>query len=196
MIQMTRLIRLIRGLFFIGLLTGLTACATQATETQRYQLPTTSLNTATEIKDRSVLLLAPVALSELLYQPGIVMQTDDIILYPAQQHIWASDLQQQITLGLQRRLQQRLVDHLVVLSNKTYDKQIQIRLEAFQGHYDGVALMEGQWQLLSSEGQLEINSGIELTTTLSQDGYAALVRALGVNLDKLADQIAQRMNAN
>jgi len=189
---------MIRRLFISSLFICLAACAGTAPEVQRYQLPSTALTDRSERVQQPVILLAPVVLSELLYQPGIVMQLDDITLHPARQHVWANDLQQQLTLGLQRRLQQRLDNHLVLVDRlsgqNTADKQLRIRLDAFQGHYEGFALTEGQWQLLDRDGALEKNASIQLQTVLNEDGYAALVRALGNNLDQLADQIAQQLN--
>lgn len=189
---------MIRRLLISSVFISLAACAGTSPDVQRYQLPTAALSDRSEQVQRPVILLAPVALSELLYQPGIVMQIDDITLHPARHHVWANDLQQQLTLGLQRRLQHRLDNHLVLVNRlsgqHTADKHLSIRLDAFQGHYEGFALTEGQWQLLSRDGALERNATIQLQTELNSDGYAALVRALGNNLDQLADQIAQQLN--
>lgn len=188
---------MIRRLLIISMFMTLAACASTSPEVQRYQLPSYPLSDGAEQVKRPIIVLAPVELSELLYQPGIVMQLDDITLHPAQQHVWANDLQQQLTLGLQRRLQQRAETHLILVNNvsgQKGDKQLNIRLDAFQGHYEGYALTEGQWQLRDKDGNLAVNASIALQTVLNADGYAALVRALGNNLDQLADQIARQLN--
>lgn len=188
---------MIRRFMISSLFICLAACAGNTAEVQRYQLPSAALSDRSENLESTVILLAPVALSELLYQPGIVMQLDDITLHAARQHVWANDLQQQLTLGLQRRLQKRLEQHLVLVNRlsgqQSAEKQLNIRLDAFQGHYEGFALTEGQWQLLDQQGGLEKHANIQLQTTLNADGYAALVRALGDNLDRLADQIAVQL---
>lgn len=190
---------MIRHVLLICLVMGLAGCASKAVDIQRYQLPSTSLATLPDVS-APLMILETVELGELLHQHGIVMQTDDITLHAARRHVWASDLDQQLTLGLQRRLQQHLPSHLILLNSQSTQTgkapKIRLKLDTFQGHYEGYALTEGQWQLVTAEGELQANSTLEFRTELSEDGYGALVRALGKNLDQMAEQIAGQVQKN
>jgi uncharacterized lipoprotein YmbA len=63
-------------------------------------------------------------------------------------------------------------------------------IEQFHGHFTGKAVTSGQWRLQDSKGNMLLISPFTIETPLASDGYPALVRALGSNLDKLAEKLA------
>ena len=67
---------------------------------------------------------------------------------------------------------------------------LQLDIEQFHGHFTGKAVTSGQWRLRDHTGELIVISPFHIETTLAADGYPALVRALGSNLDKLAEKLA------
>lgn len=179
------------------LLLMLTACATQSVKTERYSLPESTIPVSqATLNAEQVLIIGSIRLAEFLDSDRIVLQLDDITLHQARENLWAENLAQQIRRGLRNRLSSHLPETLVLSDSRGVKQQtwqLQLEIEQFQGHYQGMALTSGQWQLLDSQGNLLAMAPFSIETTLASDGYPALVRALGSNLDKLAEQLASQI---
>lgn len=184
---------------FVGFLLvfSLVACATKPVNTQRYTLPDNTQATSQVSADaEQVLVIGSIGLTEFLDSDRIVQQLDDITLHQARENLWAENLAQQIRRGLRSRLSSKLPDILVVSDSRGLKQDawnLQLDIEQFQGHFSGKALTSGQWQLQDSQGNLIAINSFNIETTLTTDGYPALVRALGNNLDKLAEQLASQI---
>lgn len=175
--------------------------------TERYSLPETSApetsapetsaqptaNAATQ-----TLVLNRIQLADYLDTDRIVVQLDDITLRPARDHLWVDNLSQELRRGLRTRLASRLKQTSVVdpqpglpVSART----LNITIDQFHGQMQGYAVLSGQWQL-SGAGQPLPSQAFKFTTPLAENGYPALVRALGQDLDLLCDQIASQWPAS
>jgi|SRR5690554_1894360 len=181
-------------LFGLLLALSLTACAGKSVNIQRYNLPeSTAATSLPSANAEQVLVIGAIHLAEFLDSESIVLQLDDITLHQAREHLWAENLSQQLRRGLRSRLSSRLPNILVVADGRGLKQDawnLQLEIEQFQGHFAGKALTSGQWQLHDSKGKLVFIAPFKMETTLNSDGYPALVRALGNNLDKLAEQLA------
>lgn len=181
-----------RPLLLIALLLslGLGGCAGKVTPSARYVLPaaTPEIPNAAE----ATLALGRLRLAHYLDVEGIVMQLDDIELREARDHRWAEGLDQQLRRNLQAHLSQDLPAWRVVQGSAgdTDAYTLHISIDQFQGRYDGYALAGGQWQLRSAGGKLVHMASFTTRTALEQDGYPALVRALGQSLEQAAGEIA------
>jgi len=186
-----------KSLFSFLLVISLAACATKPANTQRFTLPeNTQALTQVSANAEQILVIGSIDLAEFLDSDRIVLQLDDITLHQARENLWAENLAQQIRRGLRSRLSSKLSNTLVVADSRGLKQDawnLQLDIEQFQGHYDGKAITSGQWQLQDSQGNLLVIAPFNLETTLAADGYPALVRALGKNLDKLAEQLATRI---
>lgn len=176
---------------------SLVACASKPVNTQKFTLPDNSqATTQVSANTDKVLVIGSIKLAEFLDSERIVLQLDDITLHQAKENLWAENLEQQIRRGLRSRLSSQLPETLVVSDNRGLKQPswtLQLDIEQFQGHFAGMSITSGQWQLLDAHGNLITMSPFTIETTLTADGYPALVRALGNNLDKLAEKIANEI---
>lgn len=188
---------LILSLLLGPLLLGLSGCAGSNAAPASYLLPSTA--PTQQYPHALAITVAPVGIAGHLDSDGIVMQLNDIEVYQARQHLWAEDLGKQLQQQLQQRLTLSLPQAQVVNKGQPIldgvpVKDIRIQVSRFQGHHDGMALAEGQWQLLDGSGRLLKQAGFRVEQPLTDDGYPALVRALATAWDRVADQLAAEIN--
>ncbi|HEY0907147.1 MAG TPA: PqiC family protein [Methylophilus sp.] len=173
---------------------SLSACLSvhKPVQAARYSLPETPAQQARQPSAR-LLVLAPVKLADYLDSDRIVLQLDEVTLRPTRDHLWADSLSQQLDRALHDRLSQRLPGFQVTrLSAKNLSAPIlRIRIDQFQGHTQGYAVLSGEWQLDPQQA----GRPFRFNTPLTENGYPALVRALGHTLDQLADSIAQSLQS-
>lgn len=187
------------ALVALALLVG---CAGQSTEFHRYTLPLADQRTAAAEPGVSLPDSAPtvavssVRLADYLDGQGVVYQTSDIEVNEAQANLWADSLSAQLTRSLQRTLSDRLKDHRVLgetLSGDRADTGVRITLSRFQGRYDGMAVLAGQYQLRNAGGDLLTQQPFEIERPLDDDGYPALVRTLSQGWENVGEQIADEI---
>lgn len=172
----------------------LSACASSSPPANRYVLPGGELSSSPSDPEGIVEVTAP-RLPHYLDVEGIVMQTDDITLHEANGHQWAEAIGRQLERGLRARLSAALPAWRVVRDASGDEQAITLRLEVyqFQGRHDGLAIASGQWQLLNHQGDVLAMETFHADTPLAEDGYPALVRALGKSWDRVGDQIARAL---
>lgn len=172
-------------------------------KSERYSLPEVatspkSAQSATSPQQVQIqtLILNRIQLADYLDTDRIVVQVDDVTLYPARDHLWVDNLSQELQRGLRNRLSSRLKNTTIVdplpgapLSTPS----LQLTIDQFHGSMLGFAVLSGQWQLLSADRKPLQSQSFKFSTPLTESGYAALVRALGSNLDLLSDQIAGQL---
>ncbi|RDB42240.1 hypothetical protein DU490_14145 [Halomonas sp. DQ26W] len=186
--------RILLGLFTLAMLLGLSGCATSSAPANRFMLPDSEAARSASPDVEQVLLVRTPRLAHYLDVDGIVLQLDDISLNAARQHLWAEPLGRQLERGMRARLSERLVDTRVLRDEGGHRGPnallLRIEVDSFQGRYDGLAVASGQWQLLAADGELVAMDNFRVETELDDDGYPALVRALGRSWDQVADQVA------
>ncbi|QOR38725.1 hypothetical protein HNO52_09530 [Billgrantia diversa] len=174
----------------------LAGCASSTTPANRYILP----DSVTSLSDRShsgehLLIVQPLRLSHYLDEDGIVLQLDDITLNAARNHLWAEPLARQLERGLRERLAERLPDTRIMRDESSLGRseaqRLRLEVDRFHGRHDGLAIASGRWQLLAPDGRLLAMQRFHTETQLDDDGYPALVRALGSSWDRVAEEIAE-----
>ncbi|WP_040481408.1 PqiC family protein [Vreelandella boliviensis] len=167
------------------------ACASSVTPPARYMLPS-DLLASTPNQPEGTLIVSPPRLAHYLDVDGIVMQLDDITLNAAREHQWAEGLGRQLERRLRANLSQALPTLRVMRAEGKQANALTLRLniDQFQGRFDGVAVASGQWQLLNDAGELLEMENFYAETTLAEDGYPALVRALSDSWDQAVELIA------
>ncbi|AJC66714.1 membrane integrity-associated transporter subunit PqiC [Dickeya zeae] len=167
-----------------------------------YQLPATTQGTTQGTASLSVtpadsrqLWVAPVVLSDSLAGNGIVFQTSAVRYTIATNNLWASPLDQQLQQALASSLRTRLPGWNVVTNGvaSAAASSLQINVTAFQGRFDGKAVIQGDWVLRSNKRIVTQPFSLEVSQT--EDGYDALVAALGKGWQQVAEQISQRLLA-
>lgn len=184
----------LKVLTLVSLSLVLTACASSVTPPARYMLPATPMTSAPTQTQGTLQLRSP-RLAHYLDVDGIVMQLDDITLNEAREHQWAESIGRQLERSLRSRLAQQLPLIQVVRDDGsgTNALTLAIEIDQFQGRHDGLAVTSGQWQLRDANNQLLALKSFTAETELNEDGYPALVRALGSSWESVALQIANQI---
>lgn len=171
------------------------ACASSVSPPARYMLPSGPLASTPNQPEGTLIMNSP-RLAHYLDVDGIVMQLDDITLNAAREHQWAEGLGRQLERRLRANLSQALPTFRVMRAEGEQANALTLRLnvDQFQGRFDGVAVASGQWQLLNDAGELLEMENFYAETTLAEDGYPALVRALSESWDQAAELIATQIS--
>ena len=125
-----------------------------------------------------VLVVDRVVLPEYLNDLGIAFQPDDVRIVTANQARWAEALDKQLTRSLVQSLSQQL-ERVQVLDGGSAGSQVwylHLDVSAFQGRFDGQAVIAGRWIL--QRGEQAYSQSFQRLVPLPDDGYPALVRAL------------------
>ncbi|WP_163648829.1 ABC-type transport auxiliary lipoprotein family protein [Modicisalibacter sp. 'Wilcox'] len=162
--------------------------------TERYLLPAGDTTTSSAVRGPAehTLVIDDVRVARYLDDAGIVLQTDPLRLQAAGRHQWAEPLDRQLARTLRQRLS-RALPGTRVLGGTGPDTawHLSVEVEQFQGRYDGRAIAGGLWQLRDGQGELRRQSSFQASEVLEQDGYPALVKALGKSWNSVAEQIAE-----
>jgi uncharacterized lipoprotein YmbA len=133
---------------------------------------------------RQLLRVERVALASYLDGEGIVMQTSEVAIRAARNHLWADDLAAQLHRDLMGRLAEQL-DGVRVLGPDQRVRgpgrevmELTVTLDRFQGRFDGYAVVGGKWQLLDDQGEVRAGQRFRRERPLERDGYPALVSSL------------------
>lgn len=190
----------IRLAMVVALAFSLSACfkSNPPVQTARYSLPEVTAP-AQASQTTHTLVLNRIQLADYLDTDRIVVQLDDITLHPARDHLWVDNLSQELRRGLRTRLASRLKNTAVVdpqpgLASSA--RSLNITIDQFHGQMQGYAVISGQWQLSGTGQAASPGQTFKFSTALAENGYPALVRALGQDLDLLCDQIANQWPAS
>ena len=172
----------------------LTACASSVSPPSRYMLPAISPSVTSASPQTHIQIPLP-RLAHYLDVDGIVFQLDDIEMREAREHQWADTLANQLERNLRGNLAQTLPSVRFSRADGLSDGALSLYLDVdeFQGRHDGYAVTSGQWQLRDSKNILLYLGSFHARTALSDDGYPALVRALGQSWSDVAQDIAQTL---
>ena len=167
-------------------------------KTERYSLPEVTTPQAATTQTPTLtrtLTLGRLQLADYLDTDRIIIQTDDITMQPARDHLWVDNLSQELRRGLRARLASRLGNTLVVdpQPGLRAANTLHLTIEQFHGQMRGYAVISGQWQLISANQVPGPSRAFKFSTPLAENGYPALVRALGQDLDLLSEQIASQL---
>lgn len=132
-----------------------------------------------------------VALADYLSNSGIVFQTSEVRYTIANNNQWASPLDQQLQQALVASLRGGLPGWSIG-TQQTGSEQasLQVRVSAFQGRYDGKAVIRGEWTLRNQERIVTRPFQVEVAQT--DDGYDALVQALSQGWRQVSHDIARQ----
>ncbi|WP_192458616.1 membrane integrity-associated transporter subunit PqiC [Musicola keenii] len=161
-----------------------------------YQLPavTSSSAVVSQTAGRQ-LLVAPVTLTDALAGNGIVFQTSDVRYTLTTQNQWASPLDQQLQLALLTTLRSGLPGWDVTTSGAgATPVTLQVNVTAFQGRFDGRAIVRGEWVLRDKSRVVTQPFNVEVS--LREDGYDALVKALAQGWQQVSLSLAHQVAAS
>ena len=140
-----------------------------------------------------VLVVDRVLLPEYLNDLGIAFQQDDVQVVTANQARWAEALDKQLTRSLVQSLSRQLQQVQVLESDGVNDDSwhLAVDITAFQGRFDGQAIVAGRWVLRRHEAIY--SQSFQKLIPLGEDGYPALVRALREGWQTEVKQLGQEL---
>ena len=173
-------------------------CASKTVQTSSYMLPTSPPEQ--RYSSALAVAIAPIRLTGLLNNQGIVMELNDIEVHQARQHLWAEGIGVQLQQQLQQYLSLSLPQAQIVAKGQPLkaglpQREVRISVTGFQGSYNGSAIAQGQWLLLDENGQLLKQKNFRIEQPLAADGYPALVRTLGEAWDQVSEELAAALAA-
>ncbi|MGO1343761.1 PqiC family protein [Chromohalobacter japonicus] len=176
----------------------LVGCAGQSIDESRYTLPSETQNVDVASDFKGSVSLAPPRMSSYLKDDGIVMQLDDIRIHQARHHLWAEPLDRQLQERMRQHLSQALPNADVLRSGQSSEAStpalhVQLDVDRFQGRDDGMAVVDGQWRIRDDNDRTLSRESFEIERPLEDDGYPALVRALGSAWDTLGDRLVDAL---
>ncbi|MBT0730648.1 membrane integrity-associated transporter subunit PqiC [Rosenbergiella nectarea] len=176
----------------------LTACSSSES-TKYYQLTTpqgaASVATSTTAfgQQPKHLWVQSINLPDALANTGIAFQTSEVEYRLAEKNLWASPLDQQLQQTLITNLSNLMPNWLVTNTSLKGDTDsLAITVTAFQGRWDGHALVKGYW--LYQHQDEAVRRPFERIVPLNDDGYPALVQALSQAWYQEAQQLASQIN--
>ncbi len=180
---------------FLSMLIG---CAGQGIDQSRYTLPSEKHNIDVAGDFQGSVSLAPPRMSSYLEDDGIVMQLNDIRIHQARHHLWAEPLDRQLQERMRQHLSQALPNADVLRRSQAAEApspalHVQLDVESFQGRDDGMAVVGGQWRIRDDNDRTLSRETFEIERPLEDDGYPALVRALGSAWDTLGDRLVDAL---
>jgi len=179
------------GLLWNGLLVLMAGAALTAgcagdpnAPTSRYLVVSDGAPEAAQPSARAVLRVKRPDLAPYLRGEGIVLQTSSNTIREARNHLWAEDLASQLGRDLRHRLASELAGRRVIGPGERAPAKgddsvvLSVTVDAFQGHFEGYAVVAGDWRLADADGEQLASGRFRETRPLSADGYNALVESL------------------
>ena len=167
----------------------LAGCSSSQQPLSYYQLPAAPLYSKQDVTLAQELYVEPVQLASFLNGRGLVLQQSDVELVVARQHLWAEPLTQQLQRQLTDRLAPQLTDYVAVLQPGSNTVRVALQLDGFHALAEGYAIVSGRFAVSAQPGSQPFNIRI----ALADDGYPALVQALGQAVQQLSQQIAAQL---
>lgn len=177
-------------IFIIAL--SVAACSSKVTPTG-YRLPEANPVEYRANGSTGQIYLAPVTLTDMLGGRGIVYQINEVEYSVAKNNLWIEPLSVQLQESMSAHLRRLMPEKVILTTNKMSDAtRINIALTAFNGRYDGKAVVRGVFYIINPAGLHTVRAfNYELEQT--EDGYSALVDALGGAWARLAGDIAAEL---
>ncbi|WAH53394.1 membrane integrity-associated transporter subunit PqiC [Pseudescherichia vulneris] len=188
-----------KGIMAIAVLL-LSACSSGNEEPRYYQLPSSpqpatvsaGMMDASTRQGQRQLWIEQVSVPDYLAGNGVVYQTSDVEYDIANNNLWASPLDQQLRTSLVANLSRDLPGWVVASQPMGSEQDtLNVTVTGFHGRYDGHVIVSGEW-LLNHQGTL-IKRPFYVEMTQSQDGYDAMVKALGVAWAQQASNMAREI---
>jgi uncharacterized lipoprotein YmbA len=136
--------------------------------------------------------LGKITLAPYLNQPGLMLQTGDGEIRPAQHHLWAEPMYEGVHSFLVKEISRAMGEDVLPANLKRNAITVEVRVEELHGTADGRAILVGYWWLRRNSELLAAYQFSE-SRTLDGDGYPALVQAERDLLVQLAEKIAASM---
>lgn len=179
----------------VALLGMLVGCSSAVT-INYFQLPQPAISASSPAPDAAVLVVEPVMVANYLNSNSLIVQSSEVQLVKTSQQQWAEALDQQLNRMLIRTLAAELPGYRVTEQPLPGAQRLLVQVEQFHGTLAGTVMLSGRFSLLPAQGAAGLQQGIiqqqfQLQMPQAEDGYPALVAALGELWQRQGKDIAQ-----
>lgn len=174
----------------LSLMLIITGCGQSSIREQpHYYLLQSNSASYNKAATKIVIGLSPVSVADYINAPGVALLTRGNQIRIANYHLWAEQPDLAISRVLHSELDQLLqgirVDNGQLGRQPDWDFTLATQIDQFHGSEQGDARLSGYWQLRSGEKVL-LTQRFNLSQTLEEPGYPALVKSLRALLHQLA----------
>jgi uncharacterized lipoprotein YmbA len=167
----------------------LAGCASEAVEPSYYLLRSNQDAPSGKLTPSRDYSLGTVEIAPYLDQPGLVMETADAQMHPANTNLWAEPIYDGVRNYLSAEIAQATGYELLPEKLNKTATVVNIRIDQLHGTLDGTAHIVAYWWLVRDDKLVTLNRYAD-SRKLQASGYGALVEAEKVLLSELAKQIA------
>lgn len=172
----------------------LSACSSNPIEPSYYLLrPSGQLETR-QMSPSSEFALGKITIAPYLDQQGLLLQTSEGQIRPAQHHLWAEPMYEGIHAFLVKEISRAKGEDILPSRLGQEATVVEVRIDELHGTADGRARLTAYWWLRRDREILSAHQFSE-SRPLDREGYAALVDAERALLAQLAEKIAASMVA-
>jgi len=178
----------------LALLLAVSGCVSTAPETAYYLLraeddvaPTSAAPT---------IGLGHVTVAPYLERAGLVLRVEANRMREASYHLWAEPLDRGVSHYLGARLSAQLGGALGrdAAQGASWEQRVDVRIDEMHGSLAGEARLVAAWSIIEvATGKSTASHRLVSTVRQERDGYAGLVEAEMVLLDRLAGEIARTL---
>lgn len=143
--------------------------------------------------DIKCIRLYPVSIANYLTGDQMLLVGKDGRVYRARHHLWAESVDAQLGRVALTQLASLLPDIHWYESAAPAERTclgLLVRVDAFQATLDGYAEIRGSWKLSAPKGILVAGDGFDRKNPLLEEGYPAMVQALGLGWNLIVNDIA------
>ena len=176
----------IASLLLVVLLIG---CAGQTIEPNYYLLRSKTDLASGELKPSRDFSMGNVVIASYIDQPGLIMETADGEIHPAQYNLWAEPVYEAVRNQLMVEIGLAKGEDILPADLGNTAIVMDIRIDQLHGTNNGTAKMVAYWWLRRGKEVLAVYRFSE-QQALTTSGYEALVAAEEVLLAQLAKEIA------
>lgn len=168
----------------------LSGCSTSGSPIQYYQLPNSlRVDIDKPSQASNIIWVDTVQLAQQLSSVNVAFQTTDVNYTLAQNHLWASPLDQQLQFVLVDVLSKNLPNSWVTTAPQSQEAaRVSVTVTQFHPRYDGKVVISGRFSIVRA-GKV-IAQPFELVAAQPTDGYDESIRQLALLWQQQSAEIA------
>jgi uncharacterized lipoprotein YmbA len=170
----------------------LTACGGNQIEPSYYLLRPAAGVESRQLTPSDDFALGKITIAPYLDQPGLLLQTGEGEIRPAQHHLWAEPMYEGVHSFLVKEISRAKGEDILPAHLKRHAVAVEVRVDELHGTVDGKAVLTAYWWLRRN-GDILAAYQFSETKALGSDGYQAVVIAERALLEQLAQRIAGSM---
>lgn len=149
--------------------------------------------------DRPLIVLGRIVVPDYLRQSGLIVQTNEYEIRPANYHRWAEPLE----AGLRRALAMELTEAMPRFriepeprDSREMDYRLDVDVSYFHGNESGEVFLSGRWMAYDLDDDERVaSSRFNFRDRIGAPGYASMVAAQAAQLEQLSLEVSTAFDA-